>query len=105
MAPSIIETETAHSEPQTQKLKVARPLEPTGALDKFESFEVTPIIGTEFPNVQVVDLLNAPNADDLLRDLAITSMLPSHLPTFVPTNPNTPQSPNAASSSSAPKTL
>jgi hypothetical protein len=36
------------------------------------------VIGTEFHNVDIVDdLMNAPNADELLRDLAITS---SHFP-------------------------
>ncbi|KAJ3306307.1 hypothetical protein HDU76_004842 [Blyttiomyces sp. JEL0837] len=48
------------------------PLVPSGALDAYEKFDVTAHIGTEFKNgVQVVDLLNAPNSDDLIRDLAI----------------------------------
>ncbi|RMZ81907.1 hypothetical protein DV738_g2035, partial [Chaetothyriales sp. CBS 135597] len=48
------------------------PLQLKGVLDQFESFDVTPIIGKEFPKAQVVDWLKAPNADELLRDLAIT---------------------------------
>ncbi|KAL0943296.1 alpha-ketoglutarate-dependent sulfonate [Colletotrichum truncatum] len=48
------------------------PLKLSGALDKFEHFEVTPIIGREYPNVDLKELLRAPNSDDLLRDLAIT---------------------------------
>lgn len=48
------------------------PLELTGLLDKFQSFDVTPVIGTEFPNVQLTDWLRAPNSDELLRELAIT---------------------------------
>lgn len=51
------------------------PLRKTGVLDdafKFE--ETTPVIGMEYPNTNIVnDLLNATNADELLRDLAITS--------------------------------
>ncbi|KAJ3316682.1 hypothetical protein HDU76_001622 [Blyttiomyces sp. JEL0837] len=48
------------------------PLVPSGALDAYEKFDVTAHIGTEFKNgVQVVDLLNAPNSEDLIRDLAI----------------------------------
>jgi hypothetical protein len=47
----------------------------TGALDagfKFE--ETTPVIGREYPEVNIVeDILNASNADELIRDLAITS--------------------------------
>jgi alpha-ketoglutarate-dependent taurine dioxygenase len=72
MPPSATETDTqVPAELSFKTLKVSKPLEPTGALDKYESFEVTPIIGTEFPDLKVVDLLNAPDADDLLRDLAI----------------------------------
>ncbi|KAL1801180.1 hypothetical protein ACET3X_001522 [Alternaria dauci] len=46
----------------------------TGALDagfKFE--ETTPVIGREYPGVNIVeDILNASNAEELIRDLAIT---------------------------------
>lgn len=49
------------------------PLKSTGALDKYEHFEVTPVIGRQYgPEVQIRDLLNAPNADELIRELAIT---------------------------------
>ncbi|KAI9733103.1 MAG: hypothetical protein M1834_003650 [Cirrosporium novae-zelandiae] len=49
-----------------------KPLKPTGVLDQFESFEVTPTIGKEFLNVNLKDWLRAPNSDELLKDLAIT---------------------------------
>jgi hypothetical protein len=49
------------------------PLQLQGALDKYESFDVTPIIGREFPSVNLKEWLESPNSDDLLRDLAITS--------------------------------
>ncbi|KAI1839840.1 hypothetical protein JX266_013956 [Neoarthrinium moseri] len=49
------------------------PLRLSGALDKFAFEETTPVIGREYPDVNIVDnLLNGDNADDLLRDLAIT---------------------------------
>jgi hypothetical protein len=48
------------------------PLKQSGALDSYESFDVTPIIGREFVNVSVAELLRAPNSDALIRDLAIT---------------------------------
>ncbi|CAK7229219.1 hypothetical protein SCUCBS95973_007147 [Sporothrix curviconia] len=55
--------ETGHKEPLTL----------SGALDQFPSFDVTPVIGREFgPEVDLAAWLRAPNADDLLRDLAIT---------------------------------
>lgn len=47
-------------------------MKPTGALDKYEFVDVTPVIGREYPNVQLTDLLNAENADELVRELAIT---------------------------------
>ena len=49
------------------------PLKLSGALDHLESFDVTPVIGREYVNANLVDLLNAPNSDELIRDLAITS--------------------------------
>lgn len=48
------------------------PLQLSGALDAYESFDVTPIIGHEFVNVDLAEWLRAPNSDALLRDLAIT---------------------------------
>ncbi|KAI1857199.1 uncharacterized protein JN550_013436 [Neoarthrinium moseri] len=49
-----------------------QPLKPSGALDHFESFDVTPVIGREFVNVDVAEWLRAPNSDELIRELAIT---------------------------------
>lgn len=50
------------------------PLKPSGALDTFQFEEATPVIGREYPTLNIVDdILNSSNADDLLRDLAITS--------------------------------
>ena len=52
-----------------------KPLGLAGVLDKFQSEDTTPVIGREFTGVNIVDdLLNADDADALLRDLAITSM-------------------------------
>ncbi|OSX61942.1 hypothetical protein POSPLADRAFT_1074370 [Postia placenta MAD-698-R-SB12] len=47
------------------------PLKPTGALDKYDFVDITPVIGREYPNVQLTDLLNAEDADELIRELAI----------------------------------
>lgn len=49
------------------------PLKLSGALDKYEHFDVTPVIGREFVDVNLVELLRAPDSDELIRDLAITS--------------------------------
>ncbi|ORY92925.1 hypothetical protein BCR35DRAFT_337199 [Leucosporidium creatinivorum] len=50
------------------------PLVPTGALEKagFKYIDLTPVIGREFADgIQLRDILNAPNADELIRELAI----------------------------------
>lgn len=49
------------------------PLQLGTALSKFGRADLTPLIGTEFErSVQIRDLLKAENADEVLRDLAIT---------------------------------
>jgi hypothetical protein len=48
------------------------PLQLSGILDKFESFDVTPVIGKEFPTANLKEWLRDPDSDQLLRDLAIT---------------------------------
>jgi hypothetical protein len=49
------------------------PLKLSGALDGFEHFDVTPILGREFVGVNLAEWLRASKSDELLRDLAITS--------------------------------
>lgn len=81
MAPSAIEVDL----PVGTKGPSREPLKLSGALDSFESFDVTPVIGREFPSANLVEWLNAPNSDELLRDLAITSE-PIPLPPPLSTN-------------------
>ena len=47
------------------------PLRSSGLIDQFKHFDSTPSIGTEFPDTNLVDWINAPNSDQLIRDLAI----------------------------------
>ncbi|AEO55632.1 hypothetical protein MYCTH_2051168 [Thermothelomyces thermophilus ATCC 42464] len=68
MAPSAIDTET----PTVTKGPAREPLKLSGALEAYEYFDVTPVIGREFPTAKLDEWLNAPNSDELLRDLAIT---------------------------------
>jgi hypothetical protein len=61
--------------PSADQPPYPKPLKQSGALEQFSYEETTPVIGREFLNVNIVeDLLNASNADELIRDLAITSM-------------------------------
>ena len=73
MAPAALEVQEQIQEPVSTKTVHREPLQLSNALDSYESFDVTPVIGREFPSANLVDWLNAPNADELIRDLAITS--------------------------------
>ncbi|PYI04391.1 alpha-ketoglutarate-dependent sulfonate dioxygenase, partial [Aspergillus sclerotiicarbonarius CBS 121057] len=78
MAPGLSTDLPIHSHPSSGDAKLDQPryptpLKPSGALDQFVFEETTPVIGREYPTVNIVDdLLNAPNSDELVRDLAIT---------------------------------
>lgn len=52
-------------------LRNRQPIRQSGALDHIESFDVTPVIGREFKDVQLSVLLTAPNSDELIRELAV----------------------------------
>lgn len=65
-------TSTSTPTAQSKSSLIREPLRVSGALDKHDHFDVTTAIGREYPKAQIRDLLNAPNADELIRDLAIT---------------------------------
>ncbi|WPG99943.1 Hypothetical protein R9X50_00276600 [Acrodontium crateriforme] len=47
------------------------PLKSNGLLDTYDQIDLTPVIGTEFRDVNLVGWMKAPNADELLRELAL----------------------------------
>lgn len=51
--------------------RLAKPLTYAGGLDKFTHNDLTPVIGREYLDLQVADLLKADDA--VIRDLALTS--------------------------------
>lgn len=64
------------TEPESEpKLETGHknPLAPSGLLDKYKHFDVTPVLGREFIDVDLVEWLRAPDSDDLIRELAVTS--------------------------------
>ena len=79
MAPAVTEAPVSPKNPQNGDSEVNKssrhkPLKSSGALDHFSSEETTPILGREYLDLDIVDdLLNADNADERLRDLAIAS--------------------------------
>jgi hypothetical protein len=64
--------------PGSGRSRLSRPLQPSGALAATGArrVHVTPAIGTEVEGLQVREILNAPNSDDLLRDVALLSKAP-----------------------------
>ena len=74
MAPAIEEPAQALPSHVKSRASYPEPLKLKGVLDRFEHEDTTPAIGREFPSLNIVnDLLDAENADELIRDLAITS--------------------------------
>lgn len=43
----------------------------SGTWDKYEHFEVTPLIGTVFDGLNISEILHSPDSDAKIRDLAI----------------------------------
>ena len=51
-----------------------KPVEVSGAIEHLRSEDLTPAIGREYYDVNIVDdLMSAENSDDRLRDLAVAS--------------------------------
>lgn len=48
------------------------PLTKGSSIDYLEYVDVTPVIGREYPTARIKDILAADNAEEQLRDLAIT---------------------------------
>lgn len=64
-------TETRSNGDATKTL-IRAPLNYSGALDEYEAFDVTSVIGREYPNAQLSEILTN---DAKIRDLAITGEL------------------------------
>ena len=75
MATEILTTQTKSAEASDAAQYPRKPLQLKGVLEQYESFDVTPVIGREFKDVDLKEWLRAPNSDELIRDLAITSKL------------------------------
>ena len=57
---------------ETARSRLSKPLVYSGSLDSFKHQDSTPVIGREYEGLQVRDLLKW--GDEMIRDLAITSM-------------------------------
>jgi hypothetical protein len=72
--PWLLEGETPEATPRggPPYTRLKEPLKLSGALDGVECSDITPLLGREYPKAKLVEWMNAPNADELIRDLAIT---------------------------------
>ncbi|KAH8819239.1 TfdA family taurine dioxygenase [Xylogone sp. PMI_703] len=59
------------ADPDASKQLKYEPMKYSGSLDHLEYVDVTPIIGREYTKAMIKDILNAPNAEQQLRDLAV----------------------------------
>ena len=81
MPPSAIEVESQPTTDAVQGVKngtaprtsgfVREPMRTSGLLDTHRFSECTPIIGREYPDVQLAELMKSPNAELYLREIAI----------------------------------
>lgn len=53
----------------------AGPLTKTDALEGYKQKKISPGLGTDFDDLDLVEVLKSPQRDIILRDLAITSQL------------------------------
>jgi hypothetical protein len=58
------------ADPDVSKL-IYEPMKYSGSLDHLSYVEVTPIIGREYTTAKIKDILQADNAEQQLRDLAV----------------------------------
>lgn len=73
MAPSAVPVESVDRIEVKKVAQRREPLKSSGSLHQYRTVDLTPVIGTEFPDANLVEWINAPNADERLRDLAIKS--------------------------------
>jgi hypothetical protein len=53
--------------------RLSQPLKYSGSLDQYKHFDITPVIGEEFPELQLSEILSD---DNKIRDLAILGKSP-----------------------------
>ena len=88
-APGVSNGEAKEIRESTHHPSHSPPLQLEGVLKEFKSFDVTPVIGKEFPEAKLAEWLRAPNSDELIRDLAITSPFISYPHTSISTDSQT----------------
>jgi hypothetical protein len=70
--PTLLSIRGGHEKARPRNTK---PAVYSGSLDVYELNDITTSIGREIPDLQIKKILNSPDADTLIRDLAITGEL------------------------------
>ena len=70
------QTHTAESTPSAASVAVKgttarKPLAASGVLSKYGQHDLTPVLGVQFEDLQLSQLLKEDDADDLIKELAI----------------------------------
>lgn len=53
--------------------RISQPLEYSGSLDSYTYSDLTPVIGTEYSGLQIVEILKDESCNQIIKDLAVTS--------------------------------
>jgi hypothetical protein len=52
--------------------RLSRPIQDSGSLNGFPYSDLTPVIGREYPELQITDILKSGNSDRIIQDFAVT---------------------------------
>jgi hypothetical protein len=73
LAPSL-EANTLTLKSQVSGAQISNgPLKLSGALSDYKTYELAPLLGTKFENINLSEILKSAECDEKLRDLAIIS--------------------------------
>ncbi|KAL9067073.1 MAG: hypothetical protein Q9161_007163 [Pseudevernia consocians] len=87
MAPSATQTQTVTQTPKSLRIPIMVeaasrsidhwiPLRLSGASKNWDQHDLTPVIGTQFENINLAEILHSTLCDETIRDIAITNAVP-----------------------------
>lgn len=71
--PAFVESSDIRGGHELARPRLSQPLQYSGSLDSYSYSDLTPVIGREYQDLQITDLLGSKDSDQLFRDLAVTS--------------------------------
>ncbi|KAL1850944.1 hypothetical protein Plec18170_006781 [Paecilomyces lecythidis] len=70
--PAFVESSDIRGGHELARPRLSQPLQYSGSLDSYSYSDLTPVIGREYQDLQITDLLGSKDSDQLFRDLAVT---------------------------------